>query len=683
LILFIVCIIISPKLGELMSFPAIGVYQKTLLATASSSSSLPNPSALASLDAPLAVIKKSKASAPFLTKFYADNSIPRSFSLPFEHEDTLRCIFSKWKLDAFLTLHDVLSLEIREEFAWVCGAYQGKDELLNVVSENLMMSLSLSLRLDSKVTESSKLHIPKFFGSFKVFEQNILKEFNDLKQAKKSSFDKTTNLQLRNKLILASDKRMEHLEKTLDVFFFCLNSPHRVALLLKRSISSYEDGEKIGEQSELSLKHLQLLTRHHFALTTALNPFLSAKLDFTPFVAALEVPLESLMQSPSIILRAVSEFDDNSTRFGCDIANLAKGTITAEEWYQGSIPSMPLNKRHTSAALQEWLYLHAVAMKLTHLFLKDLHRILETSVLQQIFPNQYVPRIAMFRRLMMNLVTIQNIKLIDDQDFFRIGFRGEIKRLFNTNDTLLDTYTGRSKNYEIAARNPVPIKKRPPTNHLSIDELTDSHIEWIRPDIDKFAHACATLQEEIPEIMKRLAHGEFRSIETLRKIAFEESQAICLIAVVIRDARAIFGSKDLDFDIPAELADFIQLEGIEGYLPSSIPLPDSPRAMPQASVAPPKTQLPPIVQVAPLAAASSSSDAAQSNDLFTIGTKNLRKVMKMLQQAGFTIYRTRGHHIYKNKQDGAPTHAPHGGDLPLGTVRSIQEQARAALGDSL
>jgi len=204
----------------------------------------------------------------------------------------------------------------------------------------------------------------------------------------------------------------------------------------------------------------------------------------------------------------------------------------------------------------------------------------------------------------------------------------------------------------------------------TILDFSTKGLEWAKPGIALLENICMTLSSEREAMMARLALAvspEGRPLEDLQKIAFEESVVICQIALILRDASALLGLDDLSEDIPPSLADFIELDGIESHLERIEPEVLSP--IPQAPAPPPKVAI------------ASVSSPVQAEELFTLESHNSRKVLKKLQQAGFQIYRTGRHHILKRMDGGASVVVPsHGAELKEGTLKSIQEQARKALG---
>ena len=65
---------------------------------------------------------------------------------------------------------------------------------------------------------------------------------------------------------------------------------------------------------------------------------------------------------------------------------------------------------------------------------------------------------------------------------------------------------------------------------------------------------------------------------------------------------------------------------------------------------------------------------------FTLDSPKRRIVQQQLEQCGFSIVRTKGsHQVFKMHGKGLPIVVPSHSNIPLGTLKSIESQARMAL----
>ena len=638
---------------------------------------------------PLAYPHESKANPkdPILIQLYKNKSIPQSFSFTEAEEGTLKSIFAKWHLDTKFTLFDILGLEIYSEFERICGAYAEKQPLLETVSGSLFKALFLHHRLSLATSSKSRRYVEKYLGTFSVVETSIKDAYEKLKKVKKFSFENYSDLQLKNRMIKAVDERMAHLQSCLDVFFKCMNSPFRKALLTDNYIGIFGGTEQIEIQSAESLAHFRSLAKYYSALFRGLAKSfpLVRYVDLSDVVKDINRPVDFLLTMQSRLKSKIIEYNRLNNCVDNDLYLVERGILPYSRWSSPDHVKLLSCNPECQEDLREMLWNESACLRMVQLFLEDLGRLLEFKVLKEAFPDQYIPQTSVENRLVMNVIAIKKEEVSKDTDPFRLKIRNELRKIF-------PSY---SKYKELAEciKTESSLQFKDWFEPKFVHEASIEILKLAKNDLENFFSSCVVLGITQKEIMAKLTGDEYRPLEQLQKIAFEECLPICRLAMIFRDAKFLLGSTDLDFDIPVEIADFIQLEGIENYLPSSIPLPDSPfepetvakltlaatSEINSAIVVPvmlqkaARSSTPPQV----LAIGSSSLSAPET---FSLGSRNLRKVLQKLHQAGFQIFRTRGHHVLKQKEGGASVIVPtHGAELAEGTLRSIESQARAAL----
>jgi predicted RNA binding protein YcfA (HicA-like mRNA interferase family) len=633
---------------------------------------------IANLEQPTASMPKANVTDPMLTRFYKEKTIDPSFAFNPAQEATLRNIFSRWHLDSSLTLSDLLGLEIYEEFSQICGTCNDKEQILETVSLQLVKILMLCYRSEVPVRRNSEKFVLHYFGNLDESEKKLKEAFQELKSIKKSSFLKFNDPVLRSKLISRIDVRMDHVLSCIDLYTFCHRSEYALPLLLKSEVSFFAGYDSFDSYTSDTLAHFKVYTAYCDVLVNSANksgkvlPYCS----LSSIALELQQPAISLVSTPEKILKRTRMYERMAVQIASHVQLIAEGKMTYDQWLQVA----QIKKSNVVPKSREELFESLLATLLTVQiglsFLKDFHRLLEFTVLRNYFPNQYFPRSLILNRLAINISLLKLDRRIEDQDPFRAKFRKELDHLFYSKCPYFDNFNTYSESLTVH----MPVKATSGAVTKKMKSVVDLDVELIDPEIadniEHFASACSAITDQLPAVIARLQKDEVRPIETLQKISFEECAFICRLAMIFRDSKFLLGSEDLDTDIPQELADLIQLEGYSLESPKT----PSPEPVVPAAAAPAAAPAPIPQTVQTLAAVASSSPPPV--EPFTLGSRNLRKVLQKLQQVGFVIYRTRGHHILKKNAGGASVVVPtHSEDLKAGTLKSIEKQARSALGE--
>ncbi len=194
---------------------------------------------------------------------------------------------------------------------------------------------------------------------------------------------------------------------------------------------------------------------------------------------------------------------------------------------------------------------------------------------------------------------------------------------------------------------------------FSIEEL-----ESYREGIGHFPAILRKLSHVLKKVWEEFPPSPDQNIEELRQICFEECLPLCRLALILGDAESLLGQNDKKQDIPLELANFIQLEGVEEEIKRRQPPEPTPEpaAVVETKKAPPAPKPQPKPKNKP------------SLEPLTLDDTNLRKVLRKLAEYGFEILRMKGSH-----QILAQVVLPRHEELCRGTLRSVQKQARKAL----
>jgi predicted RNA binding protein YcfA (HicA-like mRNA interferase family) len=194
---------------------------------------------------------------------------------------------------------------------------------------------------------------------------------------------------------------------------------------------------------------------------------------------------------------------------------------------------------------------------------------------------------------------------------------------------------------------------------------------------------------------------EQRNIAFFRKCCFDECVRYCRMAFIFNDYRAKTDKIFWLEEFPEQLADFIQLEGLddifttESFIEQFQELEIEPQSVvespkePSQSVESPKESSQTIAEPsktrpAELPKVETLKPVETKFEPFELKSKNVRKVIKQLTDAGFFLARQKGsHQIFKHHENGPQVVVPNHDELKTGTLASIQNQANFALNSTL
>jgi predicted RNA binding protein YcfA (HicA-like mRNA interferase family) len=705
-----------------MSTPAaVNPLSRTLATTSNlSSQEQKRLHSISRLEAPkiIAEMGKVKASESVLTRFVKSGTVSKNF-FNSEQEKVLRSLFTKWHLDGDIRLIDLLGLEIYTKIEKIFGNSEEKECFKEHFMINLMFCYLSFFHEAEDGWKKLKTNLTSgYFGEEKISPnnlQNICKQLLKILDVKKDAIGKMALNPTSKQLLLKSlnDSKAEFIELT-NLLVQCLSSKSSYDLLYRMPIRFFGGGELISEPSGTQdpVKEVLDHSRRFGQYVEALF-----KIGFNKSALKTTIKMELftdlLQKSPKEMLGASKKIykqKEALLRSMCDerknLADALTGKLTYSQWITQQDRQRPFISQNDFI---EELKQRVAIMATGTAFLDDLHRLIDSNVMPTAFPGQYVPRSLLSQRHEMNILLIGKDKKIDDQNPFRRAFRDELNRFTSPLAPLIDGLiicSNRMKTLLIGNQRESESKHLiddKVTRGYVFNELSESYMAQYTPHTAPFKQLMSSLAEKMPQIFENLAPllqelpQSEKNIESLQKIAFEECLVLCRVALILRDIEALAGKNELDADIPEELANLMELEGIELYLRA----PQKP--LPASAVA--AVSQDPVVDLevkalvypveAPIKPASVSvqpkekefpmpASVEESVEKFTLESRNVRKVIKKLIDAGFKILRTKGSHeiLTLSGSVGGQVVVPyHGGKdvLKQGTAASIQEQARIAL----
>lgn len=634
----------------------------------------------------------SATTAPLLSPFYAEELIPKKFRLKPEHEKIIQTLFDKWSLDNRICLIDLLGLELFDRIGALCGNNDYKTEVLHDFGATFLFSYLFLIRTGKDMGPMDKSGRCYFLDKQSI-EQNLQSVLTQLSERKNREIDCRDLTPERKKIIKNQFKELidTQVRPTLDLFHFLLKSDIGSVLLVDKNLFYFSGSEKLFSNQKNPKKHLYQYADYIQNLYNAAfkKQYIGMGLHFLERIRdELKTPHLETSEKLFEFSEAQKQLRDVFSR---DYLLAQQGSLNHQQWLQQNGFSQA--KRKGPREFIESLLQNIILADTSKNFAMDLQWLLEERVLRIDFPGYISMGVRAARFFSILSVCGKGNVPINDGKPARAILRREIGKIFSPFLRLFE--------HDVKLRESSSIEVLYPSTEPKSDELVEiapmgvprKLLDQFKEPMEAFAKLLKTIPKRRESLLSALDNElpmKQVDIEELRNICLEELLGICTLAILCRDADVFGKTGHFQSEFPPELADLIQLEGIEPLIARRTELPPSPRKSPEsifveppASVKEPRKTSPKPVISAPKSRAPVAVQPSPHvpEEPFTIDNRNVRIVLQKLKAAGFTEDRTTGgHSVYKINDQGPQVVVPTGKkDIPHGTAGSIEAQARVAL----
>ena len=683
---------------------------------------------------------KVKSTESVLKRFVTENLVPKGY-FDESQEALLRSLFSRWHLDAEIRLVDLLGLEIYSQVEKLCESMKEQESIIDNCAfailglYQFLFSQAETSWDEYKVHPQDSTFMPKeeYIKNFR----KIVISIQVLVEDKKKSINNTL-LSPKSKQGLADsiDISVRQLAATEKLLRTCMNHPKPIVLLFSHSIYCFGGTETFSREpaGNASLMHLQQYARYVSAVCD--SGFKLKKIGVYANTKAvtdlLQVSIDKLLKLPQKLHKERERSLSELERQRSSLQLAADGKLDYSTWFLQST-GHKATKTKTHSQFIAYLQQNLAIFTTIGVFWNDLYRLLETQVLSARYPNTYIQRHLLSERFELNMICLMADNAYSVETLTeRLVIRAMINKAFAPFAAIFTRYMkerlpnrlDRGIIRKISAAEELPgsfaaVKKGNWLGKAGIDstmELDSKYIERFSNDINLFQQTLESIAlSQLYDELKPILHAEI-DLEKLKQYAFEESLIYCRVALILCDAEKLLGQNVLGGEIPAGLANLIELEGLDHYLaklfpPQSAPIQSiedapviaiiptsvsAPQSAPIQSIedAPVIANIPisvsspqPVAESAssppPKKTVSSFPSISEEEPVFYFENANVRKVLQKLSKAGFNIRRTTGdHHILKQGNGSGPqvvVPRKSSGELAIGTLKSIERQAQVAI----
>jgi predicted RNA binding protein YcfA (HicA-like mRNA interferase family) len=372
-------------------------------------------------------------------------------------------------------------------------------------------------------------------------------------------------------------------------------------------------------------------------------------------------------------------------------------------------------------------------LQLLQALLDDFFRIFESRVVSLLFP-KIATADASFRRAIINMDRCKNLSFFDHQTP-SLWSQNEVYKLFvNFENKLFDEPCVAAAYNQIDGLLTLINTRRTFQYCLGIGYLNgwEEAIEFLNskwPELDALRLQALGITKEIfrkQYTLEKLRENGKAYSDIVRNNVWCFCLPLCIKALIAKDVATVIScniveiGEDNDHFIPPELANFVQMEGIDEMLAELIKEKEAERLLHTAPAAAPPPQSPPAPTATSVAAASEPTrptlSAAESlaltllarervkdpDPLWVITSQepvataavrrnsaevkrfklrtgmNIRQVLQKIEESGFECFNQRGSHMKFKNESGGVVIVPNKDVIPTGTLRSIEKQMEAA-----